>query len=61
MITTNNNETKKLRGVRPTLRQKQIISSYELAPENWLVVSATSKKLELLHKKKGNIRLVNCR
>ncbi|WP_379143544.1 DUF6906 family protein [Paenibacillus sp. sgz500992] len=53
-------ESKKNRGFRPTRRQKQVISLHRLTPENWLVLRATPEQLELLHKKKGTTRVVNC-
>ncbi|ULO10614.1 hypothetical protein H1230_30235 [Paenibacillus sp. 19GGS1-52] len=56
----NAKESKRNRGLRPTRRQKQMISLHRLTPENWLVLRATPDQLELLHKKKGTTRFVNC-
>ncbi|WP_438498580.1 DUF6906 family protein [Paenibacillus sp. IHBB 3054] len=53
-------EMRKNRGLRPTRRQKQVISQHRLIPENWLVLSATPEQLELLNKKKGTTRIVTC-
>lgn len=53
-------EKKKCRAVRPTRKQKGVISLHRLAPENWLVLHATPTQMEIVHKKKGTTRLLNC-
>lgn len=40
-------------GKRPTVAQKQIISSAGLNPDNWLVVKNTTFCLEIVHRKTG--------
>lgn len=56
----NSQEKKKSRAVRPTRKQKGVISLHRLAPENWLVLSAIPGQMEIVHKKKGTTRLLNC-
>uniref|UniRef100_UPI00406D3B21 DUF6906 family protein n=1 Tax=Paenibacillus sp. FSL H7-0350 TaxID=2975345 RepID=UPI00406D3B21 len=60
MITENHLDKKKSRGVRPTRRQKQLISQHRLTPANWLVLSVTPAQLQLQHKKNGTTRVINC-
>jgi len=45
-------------GKRPTRKQKELMSSYKLHPDNWLVVSDTHEGLLLLNRAKGTTRLV---
>jgi hypothetical protein len=53
-------EKKKSRAVRPTRKQKEVISLHRLAPENWMVLRAIPGQMEIVHKKKGTTRLLNC-
>ncbi|GIP61150.1 DUF6906 family protein [Paenibacillus woosongensis] len=48
------NQTK--RGVRPTRRQKIVISQHRLAAENWLVVKDNGLVLILQNKESGRKR-----
>ncbi|MBN4067770.1 hypothetical protein JYU11_03140 [bacterium AH-315-G05] len=43
-------------GKRPTRRQKELILSRRLNPENWLVVKNSQEVFEIIHKKSLRIR-----
>lgn len=43
-------------GKRPTRRQKEIIKSKRLNPNNWLVVKDSQEVFEIVHKLSGKLR-----
>jgi len=50
----------KIRGKKPTRRQKMAIAAANLNPNNWLVQSFTVDKLIIQHKDSGKIRTIHC-
>lgn len=45
-------------GKKPTRRQKQLIASLRLNPENWLVCKDTPDELVLEHRISGKIKSI---
>jgi len=45
-------------GKRPTRKQKELMSSHKLHPDNWLVVGDSREGLVLLNRTKGTTRIV---
>lgn len=45
-------------GKRPTRRQKELIESKHLQPENWLVRKDTSVHMEIIHRVTGTPRII---
>ena len=47
-----------MRGKKPTLRQKKLIKSVGLNPENWLVAKSPPGELHLIHRHTGTKRVI---
>jgi len=49
----------RIRGQRPTRKQKQLIESHRLNPDNWLVTKQPAGELHLQHKDSGKKRIIS--
>lgn len=49
----------KIRGKKPTRRQKLAIAAAALNPDNWLVTSFTARELRLQHRDSGKARIIS--
>lgn len=48
----------RIRGLKPTRRQKLAIVAAKLNPDNWLIVKQPAGKLEIVHRKSGKVRTI---
>lgn len=45
-------------GKNPTRRQKEIIQSRRLNPQNWLVMKAPPGELHIVHRLSGSVKVI---
>lgn len=45
-------------GKNPTRRQKELIASRRLNPQNWLVMKAPPEELHIIHRATGTVKVL---
>lgn len=45
-------------GKRPTVRQKKLIKSMKLNPDNWLVITENKEQITLVHRDTNTAKVV---
>lgn len=45
-------------GKRPTVRQKKLIKSMKLNPDNWLVITENKEQITLVHRDTNTVKVV---